>query len=204
MNNNIITYPTEWSHGKPRGVIKENPTNYQLRITLYDENNKPNDRNIYFLFKSYNSKEDCYKDCIKKRLELSDENKLTRNKIRYLDKDTIEVKLTLDKTMKTDSKNLDKVEKYPLSVKQKKSKDGKDFKYYAICQDKKTTFPFVNLITKSKDVYTYKNGDSLDLRLDNLKLLTRNKEIFIDNNENKVDNNENKVDNDNKENDNKK
>ena len=57
-------------------------------------------------------------------MEISDENDLTRNKIRYLDKNTIEVKLTQDKIMKTDSKFIKEVEKYPINVKSKKTKNG--------------------------------------------------------------------------------
>ena len=143
MNTNIV-YPTEWQYGKPRGVIKENPTNYQLRITVYDKENKPDNKNIYFLFRNYNNKEECYKDCVKKQFEISNNNNLTRNRIRFLDKDTIEVELTQNKYLITDSIFLDKVEKYPVSVKQKADK------FYVVCQDKKKTFAFVNLITNSK------------------------------------------------------
>lgn len=153
-------YPSEWILGKPRGSIKENPTNYQLRVSTSNQ-----DFNIYFKFCDYKSKNETYKACLKKQMEISDENDLTRNKIRYLDKDTIEVKLTQDKIMKTDSKFIKDVEKYPLNVKMKKTKDGET--YYVMCQDKKLTFPFTNLISNFQNI-RFKNGDTLDVRECNL------------------------------------
>ena len=153
-------YPSEWILGKPRGSIKENPTSYQLRVSTSNQ-----DFNIYFKFCDYKSKNETYKACLKKQMELSDENDLTRNKLRYLDKDTIEVKLTQDKIMKTDSKFIKDVEKYPLNVKMKKTKDGET--YYVMCQDKKFTFPFTNLISNFQNI-RFKNGDTLDVRECNL------------------------------------
>jgi hypothetical protein len=98
-------------------------------------------------------------------MKISDQYDLTRNKIRYLDKDTIEVKLTQDKIMTTDSKFIKEVEQYPIITKIKKTNNSE--KYYAICQDKKKTFPFSDLITNYKNI-KFKNNDGLDLRLKNI------------------------------------
>lgn len=157
---NPIIYPTEWTLGKPRGSIKENPTNYQLRVSTSER-----DINIYFKFCDYKSKNETYKDCLKKQMEISDENDLTRNKIRYIDKETIEVKLTQDKIMKTDSKYIKEVERFPLNIKTKKTKEGEV--YYVMCQDKKKAFPLTDLICNYKNI-RYKNGDTLDLTEKNL------------------------------------
>ena len=153
-------YPSEWILGKPRGSIKENPTNYQLRISTDDKNIC-----VCFKFSDFKNKKEAYKECLKKQMKISDDNDLTRNKIRYLDKDTIEVKLTQDKIMKTDSKFINLVEKYPLNVKTKKTKDGET--YYAMCQDKKLSFPFSNLISNFQNI-RFINNDTLDLRISNL------------------------------------
>lgn len=170
-------YPSDWILGKPRGSIKENPTNYQLRVSIPDT-----DINKYFTFKNKESKEIAYKNCLKTQMEISDENDLTRNKIRYLDKNTIEVKLTQDKIMKTDSKFIKEVEKYPINVKSKKTKNGDVF--YVMCQDKKHSFPFTDLICKYKNI-RYINGDTLDLRESNFSEFGKievNKEILDDKN----------------------
>ena len=152
------TFPSDWILGKPRGSIKVNPTNYQLRITTPE-----GDKNIYFKFNG--NEKQAYKECLDEQMKISDEYDLTRNKIRYLDKDTIEVKLTQDKIMKTDSKYIKEVEQYPLITKVKKTNDGE--KYYALCQDKKKTFAFSDLITNYKNI-KFKNNDSLDLRSNNI------------------------------------
>ncbi len=149
-------FPSEWSLGKPRGSIKTNPTNYQLRIC---------DQNIYFLFRDYPSNEKAYEACQKKQMEISDAHNLTRNKLRYIDKDTIEIQLTSDRTFKTDSKFIDKVEKYLLSIKEKKTPNGS--KFYVNYYDN-VHAPFTNLITDYKTI-RFINEDSLDLRLSNLQ-----------------------------------
>jgi hypothetical protein len=172
-----IIYPTEWCLGKPRGSIKENPTNYQLRISTDNEN-----INLYFKFCNYKSKKDTYNDCLKQQMIISDRHSLTRNKIRYLDKDTIEVVLTQDQKMITDSKFIEQVEKYPLNVKMKKI-SNKNIPY-VMCQDKKKTFPFTDLITNYKNI-RYKNNNTLDLRSNNINEFGKielNKNITEENN----------------------
>ncbi len=46
-------YPSDWILGKPRGSIKENPTNYQLRVSI-----PGTDINKYFTFKNKETKLD--------------------------------------------------------------------------------------------------------------------------------------------------
>lgn len=161
-----ITYPTEWQLGKPRGSIKTNPTNYQVTLS------PPNVKQIvnFFRFCEYKNQIEALKAAETWQMQKSDEYDLTRNKIRYLDKDTIEVQLTQDQVMKTDAKFIKEVQKYPLNAKSKLcKKEGKEYiKYYALCQDVKKTFPFNSLITNYK-IVEYKNGDSLDNRLCNMK-----------------------------------
>src|SRR5579885_2768455 len=153
-----ITYPTQWQLGKPRGSIKEFPTSYLAIIS------PPNEKQInkYFLFKDYeNSKEKARGAASKYLQKESDKRNLTRNQIRYINKDIIEVKLTQNQIMKTNSKFIDKVQKYPINVSAKKTKF--DIKYYVKCQNKKKSFLFTDLIC-SYEIVEYINGDSLDLR----------------------------------------
>lgn len=162
-----ITYPTEWQLGKPRGSLKTLPTYYQVTIS------PPNGKQFTktFKYRDYKSIEDALKAAKDWQMEISDEYELTRNKIRYLDKDTIEVKLTKDCVMKTDAKNLDLVEKYSLNTKTAKkiNKDGNTtIRQYVMCQDNKNAFLFNSLFTNFK-IVEYINGDSLDNRLCNLK-----------------------------------
>ncbi len=147
----------QWILGKPRGSIKENPTAYQISIT--DNNGQLH--HIYVKYKDFASKEEAYANCLLTRMEKSDEFDLTRNKIRYIDNNTIEVKLTQDKSMLTDSKFITQIEKYPINIKTKKTKSGE--KYYVLCQDKKKTFPLTGLLYNYKNI-RYKNNNTLDLR----------------------------------------
>ena len=92
---------------------------------------------------------------------------MTRNQIRYIDKDTIEVKLTNDQIMKIDAKYLNKVQLYPLQAKPKKEKNKISF--YVLYQNKKIkTGRFIDLIGDYK-ILQFKNGNTLDLRECNIK-----------------------------------
>src|ERR1700744_4516952 len=104
MNSNQI-YPTNWQLGKARGSIKESATNYLVTMS------PPGIKQIikYFLFRDYKSKTEAYEKASEWCMQKSDEYGLTRNKIRYIDKDTIEVKLTQDQIMTTDAKFIKEV-----------------------------------------------------------------------------------------------
>lgn len=171
----MVNYPTEWTGGKPRGSIKDTKTLYRCTIT------PPGEKSILKVFyyvkpkrrskdvkddQLFNNKEDALKATERWRMMISDEYELTRNKYRYLDKNTIEVQLTQGKTFKTDAKYLDIIEKYPLNCKSKK-KNGTE-RYYVMVQDKKKLTAFHSHISNFK-IVEYINGDSLDLRIENLK-----------------------------------
>lgn len=187
------TYPTEWQLGKSRGSIKTLPTYYQVTISPPDGKQLTKS----FKYKDYKNLNEAYKDALDWQQEVSDELELTRNQIRYIDKDTIEVKLTQDCIMKTDAKNLELVQKYPLNVKiaKKKNKKGEEVvKYYAMCQDKKEAFLFNSLFTKFK-IVEYINGDGLDNRICNLREFgsISTDKIVSYNVENKEKNNEEEI-----------
>jgi hypothetical protein len=170
----MIKYPTEWKGGKPRGSISETKTGYMVRFS-------PNGKKqpaTYFIVKNpdakkqpinkqYDTKEEAFKSATNWMKQASDENNMTRNQYRYINKNTIEVQLTNDQIMKTDAKFIEQVELYPLQAKHK------DNKYYVVYQDKKKTGQFTSLIVPYK-ITDYINGDSLDLRECNLKELCNN------------------------------
>ena len=133
-------YPSEWQLGKPRGSIKEQPTGYMVVLS------PPGERQIseYFTKTKCGTKENALIQAKRYIQVQSDKRNLTRNQIRYLDANTIEVKLTQDKVMKTNEKFLDKIQQYPMNIKTKKTKDGD--RHYVMCQDKKKAFQFTDLI----------------------------------------------------------
>ncbi|QKF94338.1 hypothetical protein QKU48_gp0880 [Fadolivirus algeromassiliense] len=180
-------YPTEWKGGKLAGDIYEKPTCYQVRIS------PPNQKSIneFYNFNKYSSKENAYLEALKFHKKTSDQLGLTFNQYRYIDKNTIEIKLIGGKIMKTDAKFLDLIEKYNMGVKKKISGNGE--RYYVTCRTKKEAFPFVNLISTYVQV-GYNNGDTLDVRLSNLKEMRVNKlnhnNIIIDEDDNVISENQ--------------
>jgi len=153
-------YPTEWKMGKPRGSLKEFKTYYQITLS-------PPDRGqINKTFPFNGNKEQAYNDAMKFMKNESDKLGLTRNMLRYIDKDTIEVKATQDYTFFTDAKFLNQVEKFSINIKTKKQKNGN--RHYVMFQDKKNTKAFVTLITSYK-IVEYRDGNTLNLRSNNLK-----------------------------------
>ena len=156
-------YPTEWSLGKPRGSLKEEKTGY--RVTM----SPPKAKQYFKYFKfadTDDSKRRANEEAIKWLKSESDKLGLTRNMIRYLSKDVIEVQLLNDITFKTDVANLKQVEKYPINMKTKKEK-GKE-RQYVMSQDKKISMTFTSLICDYK-IIEYIDGNTLNLCLSNLK-----------------------------------
>lgn len=156
-------YPTKWLLGKPRGSIRETKNGYSVTVSPPGEKQV----NKTFSFQEYETKEMAHNEAVKYRMEMSDHYNLTRNKIRYLDKDTIEIRLTKDKTMKTDAKFLKIIQKYSLNIKTKKLKDKE--KIYVNYQVKKKAAPLTNLLFDKSNTITFKNNNSLDLRSTNIR-----------------------------------
>jgi hypothetical protein len=156
----MVNYPTEWKLGKPRGSLKIFKTYYQITIS------PPEQKQLNKTFPFESDKNKAYYDAMKWMQYKSDEYDLTRNQIRYIDENTIEVKATQDFTFFTDVKNIDIVQKYPINIKTKKDKNGNH--YYVTCQNKKETFTLASKLGQFK-IIQYKDGNSLNLRLSNLK-----------------------------------
>ncbi|XWV25002.1 HNH endonuclease [Tupanvirus deep ocean] len=157
----MTKYPTAWAYGIPRGSISDRRTSLSLRIS-----NGKKVYNFSYPISNFASKAECLKLVEQEKINKSRELGLTRNEVRFIDKDTIEVKLTGNKTFKTDAKYLETVNKYPLQAKSKREKGITRF--YVVAQDKKKTFQFTKLITNFK-IVEYVNGNTLDLREINMK-----------------------------------
>jgi hypothetical protein len=180
-------YPTEWSHGIPRGSIADKKTSYMLRITA------PGGKTITNSYKisDFKSKALCLAHAEKMREEISREMDLTRNEIRFLSKNKIEVKLTQDKTFIMDAKHIDIVNTYPLQAKLKT--DGKTKTYYVYYQDKKHAAAFAHLLTNFK-IVDYINGNTMDLRERNLKEFGIGIDIETKNNTESINSNDSQSD----------
>ena len=111
-------YPTEWFGGHYRGSIADKKTSWMVRLN--DDTGKQISKS--FSFKP-NTKEQSYNDANKWMQEKSDEYRVTVNKIRYLDPDTIEVQLPHDQKFITNTKFLDEVKKFKIHTKIKKEKN---------------------------------------------------------------------------------
>lgn len=173
-------YPTQWQLGKPRGSIKKQPTAYL--VVMSPPNAKQT--NTYFLLRDNNNdKLATLKKAEDFRYSESARYGLTRNQIRYIDANTIEVQLTKNFVMITDANLLAQVEKYPLSVIIKKEKSID--RHYVMAKNIKKAFPFTDLICNYK-IVEYINRDTLDLRLSNLKefgtISNDNKNLIINKN----------------------
>ena len=156
-------YPTEWSYGIPRGCISDRKTTIMLNIKNTTTGIKFNKT---YSISDYPSKKECLKFVQNQRIKKSHDLGLTRNELRFIDKHTVEVKLTQEKTFITDAKHLVMVNQYPLQAKAKK--ETGITRYYVMAQDKKKTFNFTKLITDYK-IVEYINKDTLDLRENNMK-----------------------------------
>ena len=179
-------YPSKWQGGHHRGSVKTLPNFY--RVTMSPPIGTQYTRVFYFTQPKRTPK-NAYEVCNNEKDALKMANdwlakesvKLgtTRNMYRYIDKNTIEVKSSFDKTFKINSVHLDKVAKYPIMLKQKKIKNAES-KYYVTCQDKKKHFTLLSLITDN-DNSIYRNGDTLDMRDDNIFEVGSVRQVINDN-----------------------
>ena len=156
-----MKYPTDWAYGISRGSISDRRTSLLLTFS-----NGKKVHNFSYSIGDFESKKKCLKFVEKEKIKKSHELGLTRNEIRFINENIIEVKLTKNKTFITDAKHLNIVNKYPLQAKAKREKGIT--RYYVYAQDKKKTFKFTKLITKYK-IVEYINGNTLDLREINMK-----------------------------------
>lgn len=136
-NKKALTYPIyklnmklkDWQVGKPTGTIlyrnlQNESERYEVRIPLGNGKTHSKSFTIY----KFKSKEEAYNTANKYLYNKSTELGLTRNRIRIIDKTTIEVELTKNYIMNTDLKFNNIIQKYSLCA----TKSGRETaEYYA-------------------------------------------------------------------------
>lgn len=179
VNSKTVQKIGIYQGGKVRGSInlypKKNPTSWKVRFT--DETGKNHCSS--FLFTKYGGKDKAHKKAIKFLEEENDLYGLRENRYKFISQTEIEVEgsyVDIEKdgikkstliTFITDAKNIDKVEKYRIYIKQKKEK-GVNIRYYVTCQNVKEQFPLTNLLVNYK-IVQYIDGNTLNLRSSNIK-----------------------------------
>lgn len=164
MNN------TEWQVGKPIGSIlyREDPKTkskrYEVRVPLGGGKLKSKS----FALDKYESEEVAKQHATNWLHEFSKENHLTRNMIKVLDENTIEVQLTKGKTMKTDIDFADICQKYSICTTKSSSEYAQ---YYACITINNNLISFHKHITGNV-MTDHINRDPLDNRLANLRKTT--------------------------------
>jgi hypothetical protein len=160
----------DWQVGKPTGSIlyrKDPNTNterYEVRIPL--GNGKLKSKS--FSFTNYENSENAKKEAQKWLVNFSKENNLTKNMIKIVDENTINVKLTQDMIMITDMQFLDLCQKHILCS----SKSGSENSdYYALFSINNKNILFHKHIT-GNDMTDHINRKPLDNRLSNLQKTT--------------------------------
>lgn len=161
----IVSLPKDiWILGKPSGTIfsrtgEENI--YTIRVT--DDNKKTSSTTINKL--DYKSKEGAYNDALCYQYNTSYKINATKNLIRIIDNEYIQVKLSKGVTMITDKIFIPLIQSIPLFVSKNGHDNAKD--YCAVLINKKN-YMFHNLIT-GFNMVDHINNNPLDNRLINLR-----------------------------------
>ena len=173
-----VTYPIrtfdmdndDWQVGKIAGTIlhridsKSGSERYEVRVALGGGKMKSKS----FAFSKYESPEDAYIEAEEWLKDYSDTNGLTRNMIKLIDPETIEVRVTKKCVMKTDIQFLDTCQKYTLVTTKGGAKNSDN--YVALSINNKNV-GFHNYITGYRMV-DHINRNPLDNRLSNLRQAT--------------------------------
>ena len=115
----------KWIKGKFAGTVFQRKDQNKWTVVVKKPDNTVVTKTLPF---DVSTKDSVYKEAIGVRNNLSDMYGLTSNKIKIIDGDKIQVKLSKDQIMTTDYKFLNIVEKYPIFA---SKSDGVCSKYYA-------------------------------------------------------------------------
>lgn len=131
----------KWIRGKYAGTVFQRANQLKWTVVVKKPDGSVATKTLPF---TEETKEKVWKEAIEIRNGLSDTFELTSNKIRIIDGDKIEVKLTKDQIMTTDYKFIDTIEKYPLFS---SKSEGESSKYYVSMMIGKEQKQFHNFIT---------------------------------------------------------
>ena len=154
----------DWQVGKVAGTILErNNEKFEVRIKI---NNKSKSKS--FAFSKYKSKDEAKQMAKQYQIEISNKYNLTRNRIKIIDNNTIEVKLDNNLIMKTDIQFSDLCQKYTICSSKAGGINCKTNDYYAIISLNNKNILFHKYIT-NYNMSDHNNRNTLDNRLSNLK-----------------------------------
>lgn len=164
----VTTYPTEWFDGHIKGSIKEYKNYYA--VTMY-YNGK--DHRKTFKFKDFNNnKHPAHEFALQHRVAKNTKHHLWKNKVRYIDENTMEMLLTQGQSTFFDSKNYDFIKEDVWHAKKAGIDDKKNPLYFAVNVDRGNLH---NFISGYNDV-VHLDKDYLNNREENLF----NNEIILD------------------------
>ncbi len=125
LNKDGYEYNT-WILGKYSGTVFERTSRNCWCVVVKKEDGSVVTKTLTF---NQNNKDEFYNKAVQIRNEMSDSHELTKNKIKIISDDVIEVKLTKDQIMITDYKFIELINKYNLySTKSSETNS----KYYAV------------------------------------------------------------------------
>jgi hypothetical protein len=136
----------KWIKGKYAGTVFQRANQLKWTVVVKKTDGSVATKTLSF---TEETKEKVWNEAIKIKNGLSDTFELTTNKIRIIDGDKIEVKITKDQIMTTNYKFLNIIEKYRLFA--TKSSD-KNSKYYACIEVNGAMYKYHNFITGWKMV----------------------------------------------------
>jgi len=155
----------KWIRGKYAGTVFQRANQLKWSVVVKKSDGSVATKTLPF---TEETKKSVYEEAIKIRNGLSDMFGLTTNKIRIIDENKIEVKLTKDQIMTTDYKFLNIVEKYNLFA-TKSSNDNS--KYYACIEVGSIMHKYHKFIT-SWDMVDHIDRNPMNNCLSNLRETT--------------------------------
>ena len=154
----------DWQVGKVAGTILErNNEKFEVRIKINDKIKSKS-----FAFSKYKNKDEAKETAIQYQIDISNKYNLTRNRIKIIDNNTIEVELDNNLIMKTDIQFSDLCQKYTICSGKGGGVNYETNDYYAVISLNNKTVLFHKYIT-NYNMTDHDNRNTLDNRLSNLK-----------------------------------